>query len=80
MTEGMLGCLDRALDLERRFGAGLFPVGPGQTKQIHRLRDLGLLEFWDFGYDIDGEVEGDVPIFRLTEAGRQAAEAARQPA
>lgn len=64
--------LSRALDLEARFDAGIFPRGPGQHSHFRRLERLGLLEFKGWGRDIDLEVEDDVRLFRLTKAGRDA--------
>lgn len=64
--------LDRALDLEVRFGSGIFPRGAPQTSHFRKLCRYGMLEFTgDYGHDIDGEVDDEVPIYKLTEAGRE---------
>lgn len=77
LTAEDLSTLSRALTLKDRFDdAGIFPIGAGQTAHFKRLCRLGLLEFDEYGRDIDGEVERDVPIYRLTEAGAVAARGA----
>lgn len=72
MTEDDLGTLQRAADLRRRFNAGIFPSTIGQRSHFRKLVRLGLLEFDDWGRDIDGEVERDVEIYKLTDAGEAA--------
>lgn len=62
--------LSRALDLETRFDAGIFPSGAGQFAHYRRLEKLGLLREDGWGRDIDRQKEDDVLVFRLTEAGR----------
>lgn len=66
--------LRRAVDLDRAFGAGIFPSGGGSHAHFKKLERLGFLVFDDWGRDIDGEVERDVMVYRLTDAGRAAAE------
>lgn len=64
--------LARALDLEERFQAGVFPVGGAQTAHFEKLCRFGMLEATGkYGRDIDGEVERDVPLYRLTDQGRE---------
>jgi hypothetical protein len=65
--------LCRALRLYDHFGAGIFPQGAGQHKNFQKLSKWGLLEFDGFGLDLDGTVEGEVKIFKLTEAGLEVA-------
>lgn len=69
--------LERAEDLRRRFDAGIFPVGAGSHGHFRRLERLGLLEFDAMGRDIDGEIERDVMVYRLTDAGNEALRAKR---
>lgn len=64
------GTLERAAELRRRFDAGIFPADIGQRSHFAKLVRRGLLEFETWGRDIDGEVESDVAIYRLTEAGK----------
>lgn len=72
LSERDVSTLSRAEDLQRRFDAGIFPIGPGGYRHFARLVRLGLLAFDGWGRDIDGEVERDVPVYRLTESGREA--------
>ena len=65
-----LETLARAKALEDRFDAGIFPRGAGQHAAFKKLERLGFLRFDSWGRDIDGEVEDDVMVYRLTEAGR----------
>lgn len=68
--------LDWAFDLETRFNAGIFPRGAGQASHYKKLCRLGMLEFTgECGNDIDGEVDGELPIYKLTDAGRAYAKA-----
>lgn len=70
-TEQDVRTLARALDLERRFEAGIFPRDGAQTSHFRKLERFGMLEFTgEWGRDIDGEVERDVPCYKLTEQGR----------
>lgn len=65
--------LSRALDLHRRFAAGIFPTGAGQHARFAKLERLGLLRIVGMGRDIDGEVDRDVIVYELTAAGVAAA-------
>jgi hypothetical protein len=57
--------------VEQRHGEGIFPRNGGQTSHFDKLCRFGMLEFTgEWGHDMDGEVERDVPIYRLTEQGR----------
>lgn len=70
-TEDDIRTLARALDLEVRFGSGIFPRGGAQTSQYRKLCRYGMLEFTgEYGRDIDAMVDDDVPIYKLTEHGR----------
>jgi hypothetical protein len=72
-----LGTLRRAADLRRRFDAGIFPSTIGQRSHFLKLVRQGLLKLDGWGRDIDGEVERDVELFRLTPDGEAAMEAGR---
>jgi hypothetical protein len=72
LSKDDLGTLQRAADLRRRFDAGIFPSTIGQRSHFRRLVRLGLLEFDDWGRDMDGRVERDVMIYKLTERGNEA--------
>lgn len=76
VTNADRSTLARALHLERRFESGIFPVGSTQHRHFAKLVSLGFLAFDGWGRDIDGEREGDVMVYRLTEAGRALAEGA----
>lgn len=67
-----IGTLQRAEALQHRFDAGIFPRGAGQHRHFAKLVRLGFLEFYAWGRDIDGEVEQDVAVHRLTDAGHAA--------
>ncbi len=69
LTKSDLGTLQRAAYLRDRFGAGIFPSTIGQRSHFQKLVRRGLLEFDAWGRDIDGEVEHDVKIYKLTAAG-----------
>lgn len=70
-TEQDISTLARALDVERRFQAGIFPDGAAGTSHFRKLERFGMLEFTgEYGRDLDGEVERDVPLYKLTEQGR----------
>lgn len=73
LTVKDLATLRRAMDLETRFQAGIFPRGAGCSSHFRRLERLGLLEFRGWGRDIDLTVDDDVRLFHLTDAGRRAA-------
>jgi hypothetical protein len=64
--------LARAVEMHRRFAAGIFPKGSGQYRHFAKLERLGLIRFDNWGRDIDGESEGDVPVYQITDAGRAA--------
>lgn len=68
-----IGTLQHAAWLRRRFDAGIFPSTIGQRSHFQKLVRRGLLVFDAWGRDIDGEVERDVEIFKLTAAGEAAA-------
>jgi hypothetical protein len=72
LSKDDLGTLQRAADLRRRFDAGIFPSTIGQWSHFRKLVRLGLLEFDDWGRDMDGGVERDVMIYKLTERGSEA--------
>jgi len=60
-----------ALNMDQRFQAGIFPRDGGQASHYKRLERFGMLEFnGEFGRDLDGEVERDVPLYQLTAQGR----------
>lgn len=77
LTEADMATLEHAAWLRRRFDAGIFPNTIGQRSHFQKLVRLGLLEFDAWGRDIDGEVERDVEIYKLTASGEAAA--ARTP-
>jgi hypothetical protein len=71
-TEADICTLARALQLEERFDAGIFPRGGAQTSQYRKLCRYGMLRFsGEYGHDLDGEVEGELPIYVLTDVGRE---------
>lgn len=72
LRDGDIGTLQRAEDLHRRFDAGIGPRRGGQFAHYRRMVRLGLLAFEAWGRDVDGEVERDVMVYRLTELGRLA--------
>lgn len=80
LREGDVGTLRRADELRRRFDAGICSRDGGQRSHFRRMERLGLLQFDDWGRDMDGEVERDVPIYQLTELGRLAASTIGDPA
>lgn len=67
-----LDTLRRAADLRRHFDAGIFPTGSGQHSHFERLCRMGWLRFVGWGRDIDNEVERDVMIYDITNAGLEA--------
>lgn len=67
-----IGTLQRAAELRRRFDAGIFPSTIGQRSHFAKLVRRGLLKFDGWGSDIDGEVDRDVELYRLTPAGEAA--------
>jgi hypothetical protein len=70
-TRQDIATLARAFYLEREFKAGIFPRTGGDTAHFRKLERLGMLEFTgEWGRDLDLEVDRDVPIYRLTDAGR----------
>ena len=75
LSEDDLGTLQHPADLRHRFDAGIFPSTLGQWSHFRKLARLGLLEFDNWGWDIDGEVDRDVMIYKLTERGAVAAAA-----
>ena len=69
LTQPQLGLMARAYELKRHHGAdGVYPRG-GQRKSLLRLEEMGLMRFVGFGTCIDGEVEGEKPIWELTDDG-----------
>lgn len=63
--------LSHADFLEIHHKAGIFYRGAGQAAHFRRLVRCGWLTATDdWGHDIDGEVDGEVRLFRLTDAGR----------
>lgn len=79
LTESDISTLERAADLRLRFDAGIFPSTIGQRSHFQKLVRRGLLEFYSWGRDIDGEVERDVEIYKLTTAGETFVAGARAP-
>jgi len=73
LNKGQHGALTRALDLETRFDAGIFADDAGSWSRMRALERRGLLRFIDYGMDIDGEHDRELPIWRLTDAGRDLA-------
>lgn len=64
--------LARALHLEERWQAAIFPSSAAQFSHFRRLVRFGMLdETGEWGRDIDGKVERDVRLFRLTPQGRK---------
>lgn len=72
MTAADLATLRRAEFLHRKFNAGIGPRRGGQFAHYRKLERLGLLMFDGWGGDIDGEAEGDVLVYQLTDEGRKA--------
>ena len=73
ITEAQRRILARMLELERRFyESGYFPQG-GQYKSMKILEDKKLVTFVGYGRDIDGLIEKDVPVWKLTVSGRKLA-------
>jgi len=72
LTSNDIGTLERAADLQHRFKAGIFPSTVGQRSHFAKLARQGLLVFEGWGRDIDGEVERDVEIYKLTSSGEAA--------
>lgn len=79
LSQAMRDALVRALDLHERFAAGYFPNDGGSWSTVRALERRGLLRFEGYGVDIDGDAEGDVAIFQLTEAGLLKARALDEP-
>lgn len=50
---------------------GIFPRGAGQHAHFRRLVCLGMIALDSHGRDMNGEVERDVTIYRLTSEGRK---------
>lgn len=70
-TEKDISTLARALDMEKRFQAGIFPDGGAWTSHFRKLERFGMLKFTgEYGRDLDAIVERDVPLYKLTEQGR----------
>ena len=74
LTEMDRDTLSRALLLETRFEAGIFPSGSGQYRHFRKLKKMGLLEWVGMGPDIDGEFENERDIYKLTDRGKELAE------
>lgn len=77
LSQNDIDTLARADELERRFDAGIGPRRGGQFAHYRKLERLGLLEFVGLGRDIDGEVESDVLVYKLTAEGRKALDTSR---
>jgi hypothetical protein len=73
ITQSDHSTLARALVLKLQHGAGIFPAGSGQTRQFKKLEAAGWLRFDNYGFDMDGEVEREVPVYQLTERGEMLA-------
>ena len=70
-TEQDIRTLARALKLEERFQADIFPRGGAQTPHFEKLCRFGMLECTgEWGRDIDLMVDDDVMGYRLTDQGR----------
>lgn len=70
-TEQDVSTLARALFLEDRYGAGIFPRDGAQTSHFRKLVRLGMLTWTgEWGRDVDSIVDRDVPLYRLTDDGR----------
>lgn len=61
----------RALDLTQHGACGVYPVG-SQFATVRALERRGLLRFAGYGIDIDGGRDDDVPIWEITDKGRDA--------
>lgn len=72
LTTRDLDTLANAVDMRKRFDAGIFPRDVGDRSHFRRLERLGLIEFDAWGRDIDRSIEQDVRIFKLTAAGIKA--------
>jgi hypothetical protein len=73
VTKAQRSTLERCIDLQAHHGAcGIFPRGSSQHRSYSRLESMGLLRYVGMGCDIDGEVEHEVPIYEITDAGRAA--------
>lgn len=66
-----LDTMEYAARIDERFGAGIFPRGAGQRAHFRRLVRLGMIALDSRGRDVNGEVEHDVTICRLTSEGRK---------
>jgi hypothetical protein len=73
LTKRQRATMIRALDLKRRFVAGIFPNNGTQQTMYKRLETAGLLKFVGYGHDIDGEKDGEVPVWELTRQGEKVA-------
>lgn len=69
LSDDDMDTLHRAADLRKRFDAGIFPRGAGQHAHFRKLERMGLIVFDAWGRDIDGMVEDDVMIYKLTAKG-----------
>lgn len=77
LTQADVDTLTRAAELERRFQSGIFPVGGGGKRHFDKLERLGLIRLDGWGRDIDGQIDRDVAVYRLTERGKFALAEAR---
>lgn len=55
--------------------SAIFPSSIGQRSHYQKLVRRGLLAFDGWGRDVDGMVERDVELYKLTAAGNEAIEA-----
>jgi DNA-binding PadR family transcriptional regulator len=72
LTKTDVNTLDHAAFLERKFEAGIYPRAGGQHRQFRKLEKAGYLVAEGWGRDMDGDIERDVLVYRLTELGRSA--------
>ena len=62
-----------AESVKNRFASGIFPNTSSQQSMYKRLEVAGLLKFVGYGHDIDGEKDGEVPVWELTMRGEKLA-------
>ncbi len=72
LTDKMRETLESCREFtDGRSGAvGMFPRDIGQESSMRALLRRGLVEFHGWGRDVDHERDSDVPIYKITDAGR----------
>lgn len=71
-TKAQIGLMSRAYELRKYHGAdGVYPMSGSQKAALARLEAAGLMRFAGFGMDIDGERDGDLPVWEITERGER---------